>query len=305
MCCDFIVSLSNRNVPAIRNLFTMAVIVSMGVGRAKKSMGNVTYRTVRGRTIGSQKRVSGVTGAITRGQSGNIRKPLFAMINMYMAEHASDIQVSFNKSKYGSQRNYFFAKNYQALFQALNTLAVTAASAGVLPFLDEVEAAITAYAAENPTRIYRVKLDGFNDVFLSGAWSADDNPISGGATDGLGVGTSSTTVGSSAVSAPVAVSLNFHSGAKIVHNGAVVEIVAGGIPSGVIAADIQYLTAGNTPISGITPTNVASSAGSLRFTTPAITVSQNAIAVKVKSVYIRLTSAYATSGGGDEENPLG
>ena len=33
----------------------MAIIRSMGVGSAKKSMGNVTYRTVRGRTVGSQK----------------------------------------------------------------------------------------------------------------------------------------------------------------------------------------------------------------------------------------------------------
>ena len=91
----------------------MAIINAIGVGRAKKSMGNVTYRAVRGRTIASLKRVQGEQGAITRGMSGNLRKPIFAMINLYMAGHASDIQVSFNRSKYGSQRKYFFTMNYR------------------------------------------------------------------------------------------------------------------------------------------------------------------------------------------------
>lgn len=277
----------------------------MGVGRAKKSMGNVTYRTVRGRTIGSQKRVPGVSGAITRGQAGNIRKPLFAMINMFMAAHASDIEVSFNKSKYGSQRNYFFKLNYRGMSAALLSLAQAASASGDLPFESEIEAAINAYVAENPDAIFRVKLDGFENQYMTGPWSSDDNPISGGAQDGLGTGTASTTVGDKAATAPIALSMNFHAGAKMVHDGAKVTLESPAIPSGVAVADIAYLTAGNKVIDGIVVSGVTSRAGTLLYTTGAITAANNAVAVRIKNIYVRLTSAYVTNEDGQNPNPLG
>lgn len=283
----------------------MAIIVSMGVGRAKKSMGNVTYRSVRGRTIGSQKRVSGTTGALTRGLGGNVRKPLFAMINMFMAAHKTDIEVSFNKSKYGSQRNYFMTKNYDDLSAALMQLAISSASSGELPSITDIETAISTYATANPDKIYRVRLDGFETIYLSGPWSPDDNPVSGGATDGLGIGKSSTTVGSKSATAPIAISMNYHAGAKIVHDGATVSMIASALPSGIADADIQYLTANNTPVEGITVSDVTSATGSLSFTTTAITAAQNVIALKVGAVYVRLTSAYVTQSSGLDENPLG
>lgn len=278
----------------------MAIINAIGVGRAKKSMGNVTYRSVRGRTIASLKRVRGEQGAITRGMSGNLRKPIFAMINLYMAEHASDIQVSFNRSKYGSQRNYFFTMNYRGLSAALMSLAQTASISNELPSLSEIDDAVTTYATANPEAIYRVRLDGFQSVYLAGEWSSDDNPISGGSTDGLGTGklrTLSDDLGY--YDAPAAFSLTFHAGAKIVRDAGTVHITGAAIPAGITAADIAYLSADNTPVE-VAVTDVVSAVGDLEYGAPAITVGQNIVAVKVASVYVRLSSAYVKT----EHDPL-
>ena len=278
----------------------MAIINAIGVGRAKKSIGNITYRSVRGRTVASQKRVQGEQGAITRGMSGNLRKPIFAMINLYMAEHASDIQVSFNRSKYGSQRNYFFTINYRGLSAALMELASRASITNELPSLSEIDNAITTYATENPESIYRVRLDGFQSVYLTGAWTPDDNPISGGATDGLGNGKVRTSFGlSGSYDAPATFSLNFHAGAKIVRDAGVVHITGAAIPAGITAATITYLTKDNTPVA-VAVTDVVSAAGALSYGAPAITTAQNVVAVKVGNVYVRLSSAYVKT----EDDPM-
>lgn len=275
----------------------------MGVGRSRKSMGNVTYRTLRGRTIGSQKRTATATGATTRGMTGNFRKPLFAMINMYMASHASDIEVSFNKSKYGSQRNYFFTKNYKGMQNALMTLAQSSSVNNVLPELSEVEAAVTSYATANPQSILRVDLAGFERKYLSDAWSSDDNPISGGAIDGLGTGEATTTADAATYTAPIAVSMNFHSGAKIVRDAGTVEIKAAAIGSAPAAADIQYLTAGQAVVD-IAVTNVSYKNGVLQYDAAAIAEAQHVVGLRVGNVFVRLTSAYVRTSN-QVENPLG
>lgn len=151
----------------------MAIIRSMGVGSAKKSMGNVTYRTVRGRTLGSQKVAP---RPLTRATDVSLQQFVFGLITRFMAIHAADIMVSFNQTKYGSERNYFAKVNFAALRMALRPLY----NAGVTSVDDvsdaQIEAAITAYATENPQAIYRVKRSGYEVVYLSGEWSSEQNP---------------------------------------------------------------------------------------------------------------------------------
>lgn len=282
----------------------MAIINSMGVGRARKSMGNVTYRTVRGRTIGSQKRVAS-GGAATRGDGQVLsrQQALFGMVSMFMQAHGSDIDVSFNKSKYGSQRNYFFRKNRAALFAALATLANTAISQGY-PTLAEVEDAITAYATANPTSILRVSLQGFDVVYLTGSWTSDDNPISGGSTtNDIGTGEVTSNADAYKYSAPCATSVAFRAGAKIVRPATNTLINCAGLPAGVTAGNIKFLTANGNEVSGLAVTSVTTStAGSIRYEAPEITESQNVLAVSIGGVYVRLTSAYVRT---SEDNPLG
>lgn len=149
----------------------MAIINSMGVGRARKSMGNVTYRTVRGRTIGSQKISPGaVTRVPTAGQSS--KQTVFGLINRFMALHAQSIDDSFNKTAYGSQRNYFMKVNYSALSAALAAVSADASDG-------DIEQAVTTYAQANQTAIYRVKKSGSPIVYLTGAWDDSQNPTSG------------------------------------------------------------------------------------------------------------------------------
>lgn len=279
----------------------MAIIKSMGVGRSRKSMGNVTYRVVRGRTIGSQKRGPSAAGASTRGQAGNFRKPLFSMINMYMKEHQTDINVSFNKSKYGSQRNYFFSTNYGALSKALMALATQAANSGILPSIADVSTAIVTYATENPNSILRVKLAGFENVYLTGEWNSEDNPVVGGSADGLGTGTAKLSGSVSTFTAPALLSMNMHSGARIAHEPGTVKLTGNAIPSGLTADQIIYMNKSGAVTPAVEISNVESVAGSVEFTAPKIEDSDNIVAVQLGSVFFRLSSAYTKN---DNDEPL-
>lgn len=154
----------------------MAIINSMGVGKARGSMGNVTYRTVRGRTIGSQKR-GGVDPA-TRADGETLVQFIFGLMARFVALHAADIKASFDGTKYGSARNAFIKLNYSAFARALKDLYQTGLKNTDISD-SEMESAITAYATEHPDEIYRVKKDG-EVVYLSGAWTSEDNPEEGG-----------------------------------------------------------------------------------------------------------------------------
>lgn len=146
----------------------------MGVGRARGSAGNLTYRTVRGRTISSQRIVP---GAVTRVPSAGqrIKQTVFGLITRFMAQHGQSIDDSFNKTTYGSQRNYFMKVNYRALSAALAGVSADASD-------DEIEDAIATYASDNQTAIYRVKKSGYPVVYLTGAWDDSQNPMSGTVT---------------------------------------------------------------------------------------------------------------------------
>lgn len=255
-------------------------------------MGNVTYRVVRGRTIGSQKRVSGASGVTTRGQMGNFRKPLFSMINMYMKEHQTDINVSFNKSKYGSQRNYFFSTNYGALSKALTALAIQAANSGTLPSMEDVNTAIVTYAVANPTSILRVKLAGFENVYLSGEWNSEDNPVAGGSSDGLGSGEATVNAANYRYTAPALLSMGLHSGARIVHDAGTVTLTGDAIAAGLTADQIVYMNASGAVTPAVEITSVTSKAGSVSYTAPQIKDTDNVVALQLGSVYFRLSSAY-------------
>lgn len=159
----------------------MAIINSVFMGRAKKSAGNATFRTVRGRTIASQK-------VAKRGTtSGKLSENQFAMacISRFASIYAYDISVSFDPTTYGSSRNAFFKVNYTALKKALKPLYTESLKQGAdkIPTDSEILGAIETYATANPADIYRVKKHGLEAVYLQGAWNSQDNP------EGAGSGT--------------------------------------------------------------------------------------------------------------------
>ena len=156
----------------------MAKVYSHSESRAKGSVGMTTYRYVRGKVVQSQK-IAPWDPAIE--QVGNAtrwneRTALLGLISLWCSAHAQSIINSFNRTKGGSQRNYFMKKNYAALRMALNDLAIEYASTKVAPELVAIEDAIGAYAALHPNTIYRVKKSGYDIVFLANNWDDADDP---------------------------------------------------------------------------------------------------------------------------------
>lgn len=156
----------------------MAKVYSHSESRAKGSVGMTTYRYVRGKVVQSQK-IAPWDPAIE--QVGNAtrwneRTALLGLISLWCSAHAQSIINSFNRTKGGSQRNYFMKKNYAPLRMALNELAIEYAATKVAPDLIAIEDAIGAYAAMHPNTIYRIKKSGYDIVFLTNNWDDADDP---------------------------------------------------------------------------------------------------------------------------------
>lgn len=153
----------------------MAIVNSVFVGRAQKSAGNGTFRTVRGRTIISQKvsKRGAITGSLSYNQFA------LAVISRYASIHAADIDVSFDPTTFGSARNAFFKLNYDQMKKAVKGLWAESlqVDAARLPSDAEIEQAITDYATEHPQAIYRIKKAGHAVVYLTGAWAESSNPV--------------------------------------------------------------------------------------------------------------------------------
>lgn len=165
----------------------MAKIYSHSESRARGSVGMTTYRYVKGRVIQSQKiapwdpAVEAV-GAATR---WNRRTALLGLISLFCSVHSESIKNSFNRSKRGSQRNYFMKRNYSALSRALANLADQYALTRVVPSIITIEDAIGSYAASNPTSIYRIKKTGYDVMFLTGNWDDADDPAAATLIDSM------------------------------------------------------------------------------------------------------------------------
>ena len=161
---------------------TMAVVSGYQNSRWKNSVGNVTFRAVKGRTIASEK-VASRPLTQTKGTTGKLmsqRQMTFGLINRFSKTHESDINQSFNTTKYGTARNYFMKVNYNALFNAFAPLysQIDDSAVDTMAITDTaIEDAITDYATEHPTAIYRVRKAGLEVVYLDGAWDSSANPI--------------------------------------------------------------------------------------------------------------------------------
>lgn len=156
----------------------MAKVYSHSESRAKGSVGMTTYRYVRGKVVQSQKIAPWDPSIEQVGNATrwNERTALLGLISLWCSAHAQSIINSFNRTKGGSQRNYFMKKNYAALRMALSDLAIEYASTKVAPELVAIEDAIGAYAALHPSTIYRVKKSGYDIVFLTNNWDDADDP---------------------------------------------------------------------------------------------------------------------------------
>lgn len=81
----------------------MAIINSLAIGKSFKSAGNLTYKTVRGRTIASQRITSNKSNTIAQGY----QRSLFGTTARCMQLFLPYVNNFYEKTKYGSSRNQF------------------------------------------------------------------------------------------------------------------------------------------------------------------------------------------------------
>lgn len=85
----------------------MAVINSLAIGKSYKSAGNLTYKTVRGRTIASQRITQNASNTAAQGAQRN----RFGSTAQCMQLFLPYINNFFEKTRYGSARNQYVKVN--------------------------------------------------------------------------------------------------------------------------------------------------------------------------------------------------
>lgn len=163
----------------------MAQVKSVGYGKASGTIGDKYVRIVRGRAIICARPTSG--SATTRAMSELSKKQrgLFGLVSRFIKAHREDINLSFDKTKYGSAANRFYQVNKAGLSAALKSIIPEPSSVHAVS-LSAIDAAIETYATANPTSIYRIYKSGLESVYLTGAWGDSENPDGGDGGDGGG-----------------------------------------------------------------------------------------------------------------------
>lgn len=79
----------------------MAIINSVGVGNGSKSVGEFTYRSVRGRTVASKRVLKNSSNSAAQGN----QRSLFAALSKFLTAYDCYVFNAFTKTRYGSRRN--------------------------------------------------------------------------------------------------------------------------------------------------------------------------------------------------------
>lgn len=134
----------------------MAIINSLAIGKGVKSAGNLTYKTVRGRTIASQR--------ITQNKSNTPyqqnQRQRFALVSESMKLLQQYIDACYEKSKYGSSRNAFFSTNKRFTLGNL----VGEIKEGIIPLSDGMLSALTETPTPQLSIISNGTLGGFLNI---------------------------------------------------------------------------------------------------------------------------------------------
>ena len=145
----------------------MAQIKQVGIGR--KSTGTIdgiTYYTLNGKTYARS--TPTMPASVYNTPEARIRQAIFKFIQMHMKYHLRTIRQTITNNS-GSPSNRYYNINKKGLTQALQSLAELYVD-GQDVTIDDVEAAISAYAAEHPKSIKIASKSGYNEVYLTGPW---------------------------------------------------------------------------------------------------------------------------------------
>lgn len=131
----------------------MAIINSLAIGKSVKSAGNLTYKTIRGRTIASQR----ITQNKSNTPSQQNQRQHFANVSESMKLLQRYIDVCYEKSKYGSSRNAFFSTNKRFTLGGL----VGEIAEGIIPLSDGMLSALTETTGKQLSLVSCGSLAGF------------------------------------------------------------------------------------------------------------------------------------------------
>ena len=145
----------------------MAQIKQVGIGR--KSTGTIdgiTYYTLNGKTFARS--TPTMPASVYNSTEARIRQAIFKFVQMHMKHHLRTIRQTIT-AKTGTAFNRYYSLNKKGLSAALQTLAEQYVDGADVTITD-IEAAISAYAAEHPTSIKIASKSGYAEVYLTGDW---------------------------------------------------------------------------------------------------------------------------------------
>ena len=146
----------------------MAKISQVGPGRKTNgTIDGITYITRGGVTYARS--APNMPASAYNTPAAKKRQAMFTLIQMHLKYHLRTIRQTFTPSGNGTPTNRYYSLNSKALNAALESLA-NSFVAGTDVTITDVEAAISAYAAEHPTSIRIASLSGYREVYLTGPW---------------------------------------------------------------------------------------------------------------------------------------
>lgn len=159
----------------------MAQIKQVGVGRKTTgTIDGITYYVLNGKTFARSTPTMPVS--VYTSTEARIRQAIFKFVQQHMKLHLRTIRQTIT-AKTGTPCNRYYSLNKKGLNAALQTLAEQYVSGADVTITD-IEAAISAYAAEHPTAIKIASKSGYAEVYLTGPWpeTITLNALSGDST---------------------------------------------------------------------------------------------------------------------------
>lgn len=146
----------------------MARIKQVGVGRKTTgTIDGVNYYVRNGETFA--RAAPNMPASVYNTPEAKLRQAIFKMIQQHTKYHLRTIKQTISSKGSVSSSNRYISLNYKAFAAALADLAELYC-AGEPVTLDDIEAAISAYAAAHPKAITIASKSGYSDVWLAGAW---------------------------------------------------------------------------------------------------------------------------------------
>ena len=146
----------------------MAKVTQVGPGRKTTgTIDGITYVTRNGVTYARS--TPTMPASVYNTPAAKKRQAIFKFVQMHLKLHLRTIKQTFTPKGNGTPTNRYYSINGKALTLALDTLAELYC-AGQDVTIDDVEQAISDYAAANPKSIKIASKSGYAEVYLTGAW---------------------------------------------------------------------------------------------------------------------------------------